>query len=163
MDERDAVHAPVTLATGRHALAVAGRLLHDFNTEYDDPSPGASALAARLVSLVRDSGAGGAGTEVLLVGDAEGVAVLRFRPSLWSLADECHLAELYVVPGRRGSGLGRVLLRACVDRAIARGCDLVDLATSEDDVAARHLYESEGFRRTEGDDGPLTFHYEHEL
>ena len=158
MGERDAAHAPVTLATGRDALAVAGLLLHDFNTEYDDPTPGPSVLARRLRKLVADGD-----TEVLLVGDAEGVAVLRFRPSLWSPADECHLAELYVVPGRRGSGLGRALLRACVDRAIVRRCDYMDLATSEDDVAARHLYESEGFRRTEGEDGPLTFHYEHEL
>ncbi len=158
MGERDAAHASVTLATGRDALAVAGLLLHDFNTEYDDPTPGPSVLARRLRKLVADGD-----TEVLLVGDAEGVAVLRFRPSLWSPADECHLAELYVVPGRRGSGLGRALLRACVDRAIVRRCDYMDLATSENDVAARHLYESEGFRRTEGEDGPLTFHYEHEL
>ncbi len=158
MGERDAAHASVTLATGRDALAVAGLLLHDFNTEYDDPTPGPSVLARRLRKLVADGD-----TEVLLVGDAEGVAVLRFRPSLWSPADECHLAELYVVPGRRGSGLGRALLRACVDRAIVRRCDLIDVATSEDDVSARHLYESEGFRRTEGEDGPLTFHYEHEL
>ena len=100
---------------------------------------------------------------MLLVGEAEGVAVLRYRPSIWSSADECYLAELYVVPSRRGSGLGRVVLRACVDRARARGCDFMDLATSEDDVAARHLYEAEGFRRTEGEDGPLTFHYEREL
>ena len=64
-------------------------------------------------------------------------------PSLWSEANECYLAELYVVPGRRGGGLGRVLLRACIDRAVARRCDLIDLATSEDDVAARHLYEAE--------------------
>ena len=92
-----------------------------------------------------------------------GVAVLRFRPSLWSLAEECYLAELYVVPGRRGSGLGRTLLRACVERAVARGCDVIDLSTSEDDVAARHLYEAEGFRRTEGEGGPLTFHYERDL
>lgn len=158
MGGKDAGHAPVTLATGRQALAVAGRLLHDFNTEYDDPTPGPSALAARLKTLVADGG-----TEVLLIGDAEGVAVLRFRPSLWSFAEECYLAELYIVPARRGSGLGRVLVRACVDRAIVRGCDYMDLATSEDDVAARHLYESEGFRRTEGEDGPLTFHYEHDL
>jgi ribosomal protein S18 acetylase RimI-like enzyme len=102
-------------------------------------------------------------TEVLLVGEADGVAVLRFRPSLWSLADECYLAELYVVPSRRGLGLGRALLRACVDRAIVRRCDFMDLATSEDDVAARHLYESEGFRRTEGEGGPVTYHYEHDL
>ena len=149
---------PVTLASGPAELAVAGRLLHDFNTEYDDPSPGAEALASRLARLLADGS-----TEVLLVGDAEGVVVLRFRPSLWSDADECYLAELYVVPSRRGGGLGRGLLRAAIDRARARGCDFMDLATSEDDVAARHLYESEGFRRTEGAGGPLTFHYEREL
>jgi ribosomal protein S18 acetylase RimI-like enzyme len=160
VSESDAGHAPVRLALEPDTLAVAGRLLHDFNTEYDDPSPGAPALAARLRALVDDGD-----TEVLLVGDdgAGGVAVLRFRRSLWSSADECYLAELYVVPGRRGNGLGRVLLRACVDRAIVRRCDFMDLATSEDDAAARHLYESEGFRRTEGEGGPMAFHYELEL
>jgi ribosomal protein S18 acetylase RimI-like enzyme len=154
---------PVTLALRPEALAVAGRLLHDFNTEYGDPTPGADALAARLVELVGDGG-----TEVLIVGadnpsGPEGLAVLRFRPSLWSAADECYLAELYVVPRCRGGGLGRALLRACVARAVARRCDVIDLATSEDDVAARHLYEAEGFHRTEGEGGPLTFHYEREL
>ena len=160
MSEADAVPAPVALAVGAEALAVAGGLLHDFNTEYDDPSPGAAALAERLAALVGDGG-----TEVLLVGEkgTGGVAVLRFRPSLWSRADECYLAELYVVPRRRGSGLGRTLLQACVDRAVERGCDFIDLSTSEDDVAARHLYEAEGFRRTEGEGGPLTFHYERDL
>jgi ribosomal protein S18 acetylase RimI-like enzyme len=158
MSEADAVPAPVTLAVGAEALAVAGRLLHDFNTEYDDPTPGPAALASRLEQLVADGS-----TEVLLAGDADGVAVLRFRPALWSLVDECYLAELYVVPGRRGAWVGRALLRACVDRAIVRRCDLIDLATSEDDVVARHLYESEGFRRTEGEGGPMTFHYELEL
>ncbi len=142
-------------------FAVAGRLLHDFNTEYDDPSPGAEALATRVAHLL----AAGS-TEVLLggePGDAAGVAVLRFRPSLWSAAEECYLAELYVAPDHRGSGLGRALLRACVERARERGCDVIDLATSEDDVAARHLYEAAGFRRTEGEGGPLTFHYEMDL
>jgi len=50
-----------------------------------------------------------------------------------------------------------------VARAVARRCDVIDLATSEDDVAARHLYEAEGFHRTEGEGGPLAFHYEREL
>jgi ribosomal protein S18 acetylase RimI-like enzyme len=158
MTEADAGPAPVTLAVDAEALGVAGQLLHAFNTEYDDPSPGAAVLADRLGQLVADGA-----TEVLLLGGAEGVAVLRYRPSLWSLADECYLAELYVVPGRRGSGLGRTLLRACVERAVGRGCDVIDLSTSEDDVAARHLYEAEGFRRTEGEGGPLTFHYERDL
>ncbi|MFQ6173285.1 GNAT family N-acetyltransferase [Oryzobacter sp. R7] len=147
-------------------FAVAGRLLHDFNTEYDDPSPGSEALAARVAELV-----GAGATDVLLDGAADAVSsdsatavcVLRYRPSLWSLADECYLAELYVAPSSRGTGIGRRLLRAAVERARARGCDYLDLATSEDDVAARHLYEAEGFRRTEGEGGPLTFHYEMDL
>ena len=149
---------PVTLATSAVELALAGRLLHDFNTEYDDPTPGAEALASRLADLL-----GAGDTEVLLVGGDRGVAVLRFRASLWSTANECYLAELYVVPGSRGNGLGRALLRQCVARARTRGCDYMDLATSEDDVGARHLYESEGFRRTEGEGGPVTFHYERDL
>ena len=156
--EPDAGSAPVSLAVTPGAFAVTGRLLHDFNTEYDDPSPGPDALAERLGTLVARGD-----TDVLLVGGQDGVAVLRFRPSLWSLSDECYLAELYVVPARRGGGLGRALLRACLTRAAGRGCDFIDLATTEDDVAARHLYESEGFRRTEGDGGPLAFHYEREL
>lgn len=162
MDESDAVSVPVSLAVAPQALALAGRLLHDFNTEYDDPSPGAEALADRLGTLVT-----GGDTDVLLIGDVEGdgegVAVLRFRPALWTLGNECYLAELYVVPTRRGGGLGRALLRACLERAVARGCDYVELATTEDDVVARHVYESEGFRRTEGAGGPLAFHYERDL
>ena len=152
------------LAATADDFGVAGRLLHDFNTEYDDPSPGPDALAARVAELV-----GAGATDVLLDVDPSGgeaasaVVVLRYRPSLWSLADECYLAELYVVPERRGSGIGRRLLRAAVERARGRGCDFLDLSTSEDDVAARHLYEAEGFRRTEGAGGPLTFHYEMDL
>ena len=154
----DAGHAPVTLGASPAELALAGRLLDDFNTEYDEPTPGAEALANRLAELV-----GGNDTEVLLVGGDRGVAVLRFRASLWSMANECYLAELYVVPDSRGNGLGRALLRECVSRARVWGCDFMDLAMTEDDVGARHLYESEGFRRTEGEGGPLTFHYEREL
>jgi GNAT superfamily N-acetyltransferase len=154
----DADQAPVQPATGAEPLAVAAALLHDFNTGYGDPSPGPEALAARLRTLV-DAG----DTEVLLAAGSDGVAVLRFRPSLWSTAEECYLAELYVVPTKRGRGLGRALLRSSVQRARERGCDLIELATSEDDVAARHVYEAEGFRRTEGAGGPLAFHYEREL
>lgn len=139
------------------ALALAARLLHEFNTFYDDPSPGPEALTARLADLV-----GRGETEVLLGGEVA-VCVIRYRPSLWSPAEEAYLAELWVDPSARRTGLGRALVRAAVERARARGCDVIDLATTEDDVEARHLYESEGFHRTEGVDGPLAFHYEQEL
>jgi len=147
----------VRRATAADAADV-GRLLHDFNTEYDDPSPGPEALAERLIHLLETGD-----TAVLLAGPGpDGLALLRFRPSLWSQADECYLAELYVVPDRRGHGLGEALLTEAVELARERA-DFMDLGTSEDDVAARGLYEKLGFRRTEGDGGPVMYVYEREL
>ena len=147
----------VSLATTPEALAVAARLLHEFTTAYDDPSPGPEALAARLSSLVA------AGDSDVLLGGARAVAVVRYRPSLWSEADEAYLAELWVDPSARRRGLGRALLRAALERARNRGCDLLDLATSEDDHEARTLYESEGLHATEGPGGPTAYHYEIDL
>src|SRR5271170_1953707 len=71
-----------------------GRLLNDFNTEFDEPSPDPPWIAARFRKLLA-----GGDTAVLLVGDGpDGLAVLRFRHAIWSSALECYLAELYVVP-----------------------------------------------------------------
>ena len=102
---------------------------------------------------------------VLLAGTGpDGLAVLRFRPSIWSTALECYVAELYVRPARRGQGLGRALMIEALGVAKAKGADTIDLGTSEDDVAARALYESLGFRNREsGPAGPVMYVYEREL
>jgi ribosomal protein S18 acetylase RimI-like enzyme len=134
------------------------RLLHDFNVEFDEPTPDPPALAERIREVM------GADTIVLLAGDGpDGLAVLRFRLSLWSSAKECYLAELYVVPARRGQGLGRALMETAIAVARQEGADWMDLGTSEDDVAARALYESLGFINREGPEGPITYFYEREL
>jgi ribosomal protein S18 acetylase RimI-like enzyme len=149
----------VRQATAEDAEAI-GRLLHDFNTEFDDVTPGPAKLAARVRELLP------AGDFAVLIGGPgpDGLVVLRFRPSLWTQALECYLAELYVVPDRRGQGLGRALLEAAIELARSRGADYMDLATSEDDVVARALYESAGFRNRERTaDGPITYHYERDL
>jgi ribosomal protein S18 acetylase RimI-like enzyme len=145
---------------GPEDAEAVGRLLHDFNTEFDEPTPGPAALADRMRGLIASGE-----TAVLLTGDGpDGVAVLRFRPSIWSSALECYLAELYVVPDRRGKGLGRSLMSEAIQLARDRGADHMDLGTSEDDVAARALYESLGFSNREGrPDGPLNYFYEREL
>lgn len=137
-----------------------GRLLHDFNTEYDDITPGPDALAERIRELIATGE-----TVVLLAGSGpEGLAVLRFRPALWTSGLECYLAELYVVPDRRGQGLGRAVMETALAVAREQGADSMDLGTSEDDVAARALYESLGFSNREGKpDGPLNYFYEREL
>jgi ribosomal protein S18 acetylase RimI-like enzyme len=102
----------------------------------------------------------------VLLGGAgpDGVAVLRFRRAIWTEALECYLAELYVVPHRRGQGLGRALLEAAIETARKEGAVYMDLNTSEDDVAARALYERLGFDNREGrPDGPVNFYYERDL
>src|SRR5438477_470329 len=72
----------------------AAQLLHDFNTEFGDETPGPEALAERLAQLLAEGH-----TAVLLAGARpDGVAVLRFRPSIWTTGLECYLAELYVAP-----------------------------------------------------------------
>ena len=134
-------------------------LLHDFNREYDEPTPGPEVLAGRVRLLLAE------GDAVLIIGPGpDGLVVLRFRPAIWSEALECYLAELYVVPHRRGSGLGRALMEAAIALARREGADHMDLGTSEDDVAARSLYESMGFINREGrPDGPLSYYYERAL
>jgi ribosomal protein S18 acetylase RimI-like enzyme len=149
----------VRRATAADSTAI-GQLLHDFNTEFDDPTPGPRTLADRMGRLLA-----GGDTAVLLAGDGpDGLAVLRFRPAIWSEALECYLAELYVVPTARGRGLGRALMSAALELARAQGADYMDLGTAETDTAARALYESLGFSNREGKPGgPLNYYYERQL
>jgi GNAT superfamily N-acetyltransferase len=88
-------------------------LLHAFNEEFGEPTPGPSALAERMRRLLDDGG-----TLVLLAGDGpDGLAVLCLRAAIWSAGLECYLAELYVTPARRGQGLGRALMEAAIGEA----------------------------------------------
>jgi ribosomal protein S18 acetylase RimI-like enzyme len=137
-----------------------GQLLHDFNREFGEPTPGSRVLGDRVRRLLSAGD-----TAVLLAGDGpDGLAVLRFRPAIWSDGLECYLAELYVAPDRRGQGLGRALMEAAIEYARSQGADHMDLGTSEDDIAARALYESLGFSNREGrPDGPINYFYEREL
>jgi ribosomal protein S18 acetylase RimI-like enzyme len=107
----------------------------------------------------------GGDTAIVLGGDPPcAVAVLRFRLSIWTPARECYLAELYVTPDRRGHGIGRTVMEAAMALAREEGADSMDLGTSEDDVAARALYESLGFDNHEGrENGPVNYFYERAL
>jgi ribosomal protein S18 acetylase RimI-like enzyme len=147
------------IATADDAPELA-RLLDAFNREYNEFTPGVNALTERCAELL-------AAEEIsaLLIGDGpEGLAVVRFRPSLWEQAPEAYLEELYVVPPRRGEGLGRVLLNGVLDLSRERGATYISLGTSTDDAAALGLYESAGFTNREGrPDGPSMLWYELEL
>ncbi len=141
------------------AAAVA-HMLHDFNTEFGDFTPGPEALEKRMRVLL----ARGEVTAVLAGDPPEGLALMRFRPALWTETLDCYLEELYVVPDRRGQGIGRALMEAAMEVAREEGAAYMDLGTGEDDVAARALYEKLGFNNTEGKpDGPVNYFYEREL
>jgi ribosomal protein S18 acetylase RimI-like enzyme len=149
----------VRLATSSDA-AEAARLLHDFNTEFDEATPGVEALTKRIVEVLE------AGAATILLGGQgpDGIAVLRFRPAIFEPKQTAYLEELYVAPARRGQGLGRALLEAAIDLSRDEGASWIELGTSEDDRAARALYESAGFTNREGGpDGPRMLYYERDL
>jgi ribosomal protein S18 acetylase RimI-like enzyme len=148
----------VRRATAADAGDVA-RLLHDFNLEFETPTPGVEFLTGRLAKLI------GAGEmDALLAGGGpEGVAVLRFRPALWSESLDAYLEELYVVPDRRGQGIGSALMAAAMALAREREAGLMSINVDEEDVDARRFYERLGFRNHAGNPEERMFFYEREL
>jgi GNAT superfamily N-acetyltransferase len=155
----DGLNAHIRRASSADAPEVA-RLLHDFNTEFSDPTPGVAMLTERVERLLATGEAA-----IVLGGDGpDGLAVLRFRPAIFSEGRDAYLEEFYVAPERRGRGLGRAVLYAAIELAREAGARRMELGTNEDDTAARAVYEKAGFtNRDGGPDGPLMFFYERDL
>jgi ribosomal protein S18 acetylase RimI-like enzyme len=128
---------PVRRATQEDAPAI-GRMLAELGGSETTPEP----LAERVAELQARRN-----FVVLLAGTGpDGLAILRFRPSIWTAAQECYLAELYVRPARRRNGLGRALLLEALSVARAKGAERIELEIAADAVAAKSLGESLGFR-----------------
>lgn len=141
---RDTGVVPPRLATADDAGEVA-RLLHDFNSEFDTPSPGPEVLAARLRVLL----AGDTTFAVLAGTPAVAVALVTLRPNVWYAGPVALLDELYVVPPLRGRGIGSAVLGHVVVVARSRGVDLVEINVDEGDVDAQRFYERHGFSPTD--------------
>jgi GNAT superfamily N-acetyltransferase len=142
------------LATPDDAVEVA-RLLHDFNTEFDTPSPGVDALAERLAELL-----GGPSTVAILAGRPNlGVALVTLRPNVWYPGPVALLDELYVVPDHRGRGIGSEILSHLMTVAAERSVDLIEINVDEADVDAQRFYERHGFSGLEPDTGERAYYY----
>ena len=145
-------------ATVADAAAIA-RLLHDFNTEYEEETPPVAELTRHAERMLREGE-----MTVLLAGEGpDGLALLRFRPSVWTEKLEAYLQELYVVPDLRGRGIGQALMEAILATCRDRGAAWIELNTGETDVAARGLYRKFGFTNEEGPEKASMLYYEREI
>lgn len=139
-------------AAADEAPAVAA-LLAGFRDHLGYDGPGAASLRASVERIIARDDA-----EYLLAaagdGPAEAVAQVRYRWSVWWETEDCWLEDLYVAGTARGSGLGRALAEAVLERAAARGCRRVELDVNSENVPALTLYRSLGFEtgKTGGQD-----------
>ena len=59
--------------------------------------------------------------------------------------DGAHVTQLCVAPKERGNGLGRKLLRHCMDQLRRRGTNAISLTVTEENQGAARLYRDLGF------------------
>jgi GNAT superfamily N-acetyltransferase len=153
----DPEHRP-RLATADDAEEVA-QLLHDFNVEFDSPSPGPEVLARRLRTLLASDS-----TLAILAGaPAVAVALVTFRSNVWYEGPVALLDELYVEPRFRGRGIGTAILDLLLSTAQARGVGLIEINVDEGDVDAQRFYERHGYAATEAGSTERAFYYWREL
>ena len=105
-------------------------MLHDFNTEFDTPTPGTAILTSRLQSLLA-----GADTIAYLAGEpAAGVALVTLRTNVWYDGPVALLDELYVAPDRRGRGLGAAMIHRLIADAEENGISAIEINVDAGDV-----------------------------
>lgn len=64
----------------------------------------------------------------------------------WLVEDELHIGNIAVAPAAQGRGIGRELLRFCLEDAAARGVAWATLEVRSSNGRAIRLYETFGFR-----------------
>ncbi len=128
----------IRLALADDAETVSA-LLIAFRDWWGSASPSDETFHTTVEKLIADPN-----TEFLLAGE-DGVAQLRYRLSAWTGTEDCWLEDLYVRDSARGTGLGRALTEACIERARERGCRRIELDVNETNTTAIALYTSSGF------------------
>ncbi len=69
------------------------------------------------------------------------------NPYKWFETQWSYIRLVGVHPDFEGKGIGKQLTKLCIDRAKEEGEQIIALHTSEFQHAARHIYESFGFRK----------------
>jgi ribosomal protein S18 acetylase RimI-like enzyme len=148
----------VRRATADDAPSIS-RLLHDFNTEFDTPSPGVDVLSERLRHLLSTDS-----TFAILAGEPPvAVALVTLRSNVWYDGRVALLDELYVVPHLRDQGIGSAVIAYLLAVARAAGVALIEINVDEGDVDAQRFYERHGFSGIEPVTSERAFYYNLEL
>ena len=149
---------PARLATVDDADALA-QLLYDFNLEFHTPAPPVPKIAANLRALLA-----GDSTFAFLAGAPPvGVGLVTLRPNVWYDGPVALLDELYVVPDRRGEGIGSEMMELFLAECRARGVQLIEINVDESDVDAQRFYRRHGFSDVDPDSGERASYFLREL
>jgi len=81
-------------------------------------------------------------------------------PGYGFIADDIPEPSMAVLPGSRGQGVGRALLRACIARARELGHPALALSVEDGNASARALYDSCQFRVVARNGGSHTMRLE---
>jgi GNAT superfamily N-acetyltransferase len=84
-----------------------------------------------------------AGVEPPVVGYASGL--VSVWPPIWRSQRVGEVAETFVVPDRRGHGIGRALLRGVVDGLVERGADVLRAPVPAKNDGSLALFRAVGF------------------
>lgn len=165
--DADAVIASLPAASAPARIRIAspadadsvGRLLHDFNAEFDCPSPTPEVGARRFDGLLRreDVLVVVAGLPSVTSGDGDmsdiGFALLTLRPTPYWDGPLAQLEDLYVSADHRSGGAGSALLERAVAEVRSRGGEELHVNVDSDDTGARRFYDRHGFTDIDPDSG----------
>jgi putative acetyltransferase len=102
-------------------------------------------FGAQLQRLPGEFAAPG-GSLLLAFNDATAAGTIAIRPLR---ADACEAKRLYVPPGFRGQGIGKMLLSTLIENARSMGYKTMYADTLPSMLGAAHLYQRFGFERVE--------------
>lgn len=132
----------VSAATTPGLIAAVRTLIEEYALEWPAGELQGADFEVELTDLPGVYGPPG-GVLLVALDEDEPVGCIGLRPLSETT---CEAKRLYVVPERRGHGIGRELLATLIDNARAAGFTCIRLDTDATMVAARTLYECFGFR-----------------
>lgn len=136
-------------------VGTVARLLHDFNTEFDTPTPGPAAIERRLTALLATDS-----TAAIVAGEpAVGVALITLRTNVWYDGPVALLDELYVVPELRDRGVGSAMIELLASWATERGVEVIEINVDDSDSDTKRFYRRHGFTDVDPDTGDTASYF----